>query len=1395
MVQITRKKILPNLDFSDFDSIKITLASPEQIKLWSYGEVKKPETINYRTFRPERDGLFCEKLFGPVRDWECNCGKYKFVKHKGVVCDRCGVEVTESKVRRERMGHIELAVPVTHVWFLRKPPSRVGMFLEMPLIDLERIIYYLRYLVTDDLKDVDGNVVVKQDACITQEEYHKYRQEHGDRLKVDIGAGAIRKLLEKINLQKEIQNIRSNIVKTQSDAERSRLTKRLRLFEGFEKSGMRPEWMIMTMLPVIPPDLRPLVPLEGGRFATSDLNDLYRRVINRNNRLKHIQTLKAPEIMINNEKRLLQEAIDALIENGSRSSPVLGAGGRPLKSFSDILKGKQGRFRQNLLGKRVDYSGRSVIVVGPNLKLHQCGLPKEMAVELFKPFILHRLIKKENVTLKAAKRILEKHKPEIWSILEDIIKDHPVLLNRAPTLHRISIQAFEPILVEGKAIQLHPLTCAAFNADFDGDQMAVHVPLSPESQLESRILMLATNNIFSPASGKPITVASQDMVLGCAYLTSVKSGEKGEGMIFSSPDEVISAYQRGHVALNAKIKLHGVTKICEEGLKHNEVFNASKWGDWTTPGRVIFSDILPGRIGFVNKFIGKKELLDIVDNCYRILGRYRTVVLLDDLKQLGFKYATISGLSISIMDMKIPPQKKELVQKARKEVEEIEGQAMKGLITETERYNKVIDIWTHVTDRIADLMFDEMKKEHLLPYRHGDVRFNPIFMMANSGARGNKQQVRQLAGMRGLMARPQKKMTGQVGEIIESPVISNFREGLSVLEYFISTHGGRKGLADTALKTADAGYLTRKLVDASHNVVVMELDCGTINGVRIGALQSGEEIIEPFEDRIVGRVTLDNITGIVTDAVTGELKDEMIIQEGEIITLEQAKKIIQAGIEQIRIRSVLTCEARLGVCSKCYGLNLATGKNASVGDAVGIIAAQSIGEPGTQLTLRTFHIGGTASRVVRKSQIMAERTSVVKLHNLKAVRDRENNLIVLTRNSEIILSEINAKRKDVYRLPYGARLKVKDNQTVEKGTRVVEWDPYSLSIISEHDGKVRYEDVIEGKTLHEDKSKVTGMVERVVIECRGEKLSPQLVVTKDGKQMATYPLPVDTILSVGNGSEVRVGDVIAQIPQEVIKSKDITGGLPRVAELFEARHPKNASVISEIDGSIRLGLTQKGTPKVTVTNEQSGMSMEYEIPAGRHLVVYEGDRVGAGEPLTDGAIDPHDILKVKGAKEVQEFLVNEIQQVYRLQGVTINDKHIEIIVRQMLSNVRITDPGSSTFLYGEIIQRRVYEVERSRLEVLKKKISKEKGKQEAKNIKLPETQPVLLGVTKASLASESFISAASFQETTRILTDAATLGEVDNLKGLKENVIIGHLIPAGTGLKKETVEVQRQSGR
>lgn len=1365
-----KKKGFSTVNFNDFDAIRLSVASPEEIRSWSYGEVRKPETINYRTFKPERDGLFCERIFGPVRDWECACGKYKYIKYKGVVCDRCGVEVTESRVRRERMGSIDLAVPVLHVWYLRKAPSRIGTLLGLRLTDLEKVTYYARYIVLEDFKDEDGKVKYASRTLLSDEEYHKALKEHGDKVKVGIGADAIRQLLEKIDLKSEVKVIRERFKNIESEAERNKLIKRLRIVEGFLYSKSRPEWMVLKVLPVIPPDLRPLVPLEGGRFATSDLNDLYRRIINRNNRLKHIESLRAPEVMIHNEKRLLQEAVDALIENGARGKVVVGAGGRLLKSLSDILKGKQGRFRQNLLGKRVDYSGRSVIVVGPSLKQSQCGLPKEMALELFKPFIIRELMKRENVTLKAAKRMLERAKPEIWDILEQVTRDLPIMLNRAPTLHRLGVQAFMPVLIEGKSIQLHPLTCAAFNADFDGDQMAVHVPLSLEAQLEAKLLMMSSNNILSPASGKPIAVPSQDMILGMAYMTKVKNGVKGEGGYFASPEEVVSAYQNETVSLNAKIKVAGINKLVEEGLNDKEQRDHAKWKDFTSVGRILFNQIVPSEMGYINNPISKKEVSGLVDRCYRTLGAYKTSVFLDSMKQLGYTYATKAGLSISVSDFHTPPEKLQFVNRAFSQVKDIAKQAKMGIITDSERYNKIIDLWTHVTDAISDHMFHQMQGQESRQWKEGEKKFNPVFMMADSGARGSRQQIRQLGGMRGLMQKPQKKLTGAVGEIIENPVISNFREGLSVLEYFISTHGGRKGLADTALKTADAGYLTRRLVDVAHDIVVSEEDCNTINGISVGTLQSGEDVIETMEERVAGRVCLDN--------VVDPLADERIVKTGEMISTAQAKKLAKAGIDRIRIRSVLTCEAAHGVCAQCYGLNLATGKKVEVGEAVGIIAAQSIGEPGTQLTLRTFHIGGTASRVIQRSQIVAKESGSVRFHGIRVLTNRDNQQICVARNGFISIREAGGKERSHYEVRYGARVKVGEGKKVDKGDLLVEWDPYSLPIITEEEGTVKLEDIVEGVTLHEEKNRITGLIERVIIEHRAEALHPQIVIlNKAKKAVATYPLPVDTNLVVQDGDKVHTGDVLAKIPQEISKSKDITGGLPRVAELFEARKPKSPAVISEIEGTVKLAPTPKGGLKVIVTNEETGLQRDYNVPQGKHLVVYEGDRVGVGEPLVDGAINPHDILKVKGAKEVQEFLVNEIQEVYRLQGVVINDKHIEIIVRRMLSNVAITKSGETDLLAGEIVHRTKFRA----------------ANKEAKKSAQAEAQPVLLGITKASLSSESFISAASFQETTRILVEAATTGSVDNLKGLKENVIIGHLIPAGTGFyERKLIEKQEE---
>ncbi|MDD5687356.1 MAG: DNA-directed RNA polymerase subunit beta' [Elusimicrobia bacterium] len=1360
-----KRKSVPQLNYADFDKIKISLASPEIIHSWSYGEVRKPETINYRTFKPERDGLFCEKIFGPVHDWECNCGKYKYIKHKGVTCDRCGVEVTESKVRRERMGHIDLATPIAHTWFLRKNPSKLATLLDMKLSDIEKIVYYARYVVISVEKN-EEKLPIYEKQLITDEEYQKFKGETSLKFKVGIGASAILDLIKNINLEDEAKSLRAGLKKERSEINKVKMVKRLRLVDGFFKAGIKPEWMILTVIPVLPPDLRPLVPLEGGRFAASDLNDLYRRIVNRNNRLRHLESLKSPELMIHNEKRLLQESVDSLIENGAKGKVVTGAGSRPLKSLSDVIKGKTGRFRQNLLGKRVDYSGRSVIVVGPELKLNQCGLPKEMALELFKPYIIREILNKGLVSsLKAAKRFLEKQRPEVWDILENITKNHPVMLNRAPTLHRLGIQAFEPVLIEGRAIRLHPLTCAAFNADFDGDQMAVHIPLSVEAIKEVREKILSTNNLLLPSNGRPVVSPSQDMVVGCAYLTKLKSNVPGEGKIFSSKEEVITAYQNEQVDLNAKIKVSGINKIREEKLQKSEQSNPEKWTDYTTVGRVIFNSVLPKEIGFINKAIGKKDISNIVETSFKQLGKDVTVSLLDDLKKLGFKYVTLSGLSISLNDILVPSEKEHIIKEARKEVREVEGQSKKGIITNLERYNRVIDIWTHATDTICDLMFERMAEQEKLPYKKDTPKFNSIFIMADSGARGSRAQVRQLGGMRGLMAKPAKRLTGQIGEIIEQPVESNFREGLTVLEYFISTHGGRKGLADTALKTSEAGYLTRRLVEVAHDVVVTEEDCGTINSIKVGAIVAGGEAIEPLSERIIGRCAVDNVVGVI-QTPSGEYKEELIIEENKIITAEAAEKVKKAGIETIRIRSVLTCETKYGVCAKCYGQNLGSGKIAEVGDAVGIIAAQSIGEPGTQLTLRTFHIGGTASRIIKVASIVSEKDATVKFYNLRTIKNRSGKIIVVSRNAEVQL--VSGREKKSYKLPHGSEIQFVSEKRVPKGTVVAEWDPYTLPIITEYSGKARLHDVAEGLTMHEIEDKISNQKERIIAEYRGAKMNPQIVINDSSKKVASYPLPVGTHIVVFNEQPVEVGDVIAKIPREYTKSKDITGGLPRVAELFDARKPKNAAIISELEGVVKVG-TEKGTTVVTIESDSS-MKRQYMISQGKHLIVYDGDRVSVGEPLTDGSINPHDILDVLGVKGVQEHLVNEIQEVYRLQGVSINDKHIEVIVRQMLLHLKIEKAGDSEFLAGEIINKFDFDA-------MNKKVKSKDGES-------AEAKSILLGITRSALSSKSFISAASFQETPRILVDAAVRGAIDNLTGLKENVIIGHLIPAGTGIKK-----------
>ncbi len=1360
-----KEKAVEKLNYDNFNSIKLMIASPKDIREWSYGEVKKPETINYRTFRAERDGLFCERIFGPIKDYECNCGRYKYPRHRGVVCERCGVEVTEKEVRRERMGHIELAVSVAHIWYMRKPPSRIGMILDLKRSDVERIVYYAAYIIT---KVVDksirlGDKRLKEGDLISIEDYQVLTEEYGTDFEALIGGEAIYKLLKTVDLKKIAKDIRRNLESDKGGkGQRRHWRRRLKVIEDFIKSGNVPTNMLMTCVPVIPPDLRPLVPLKGGKFASSDLNDLYRRIINRNNRLKQISEMGAPTVMLHNEKRLLQEAVDALIQNGARGKVVTGTGNRPLKSLSDTIKGKQGRFRRNLLGKRVDYSGRSVIVVGPHLKLNQCGLPKEMALELYSPFILRDLLKKGLASnLKTARPMLEAKGPEIFDILEDIIAEHPVLLNRAPTLHRLGIQAFEPVLIEGKAIQLHPLVTAAFNADFDGDQMAVHVPISPESCIEAKIMVLATNNIISPSNGASIVTPTQDIVMGCNYLSKIKRGVKGEGSIFSSSEEVETAFYSDEIDLHARIKVKGINKIKEDKSWSKKDFNApDMWKDYTSVGRVIFNSYLPEDLEYVNKEITKKVMNEIVEKCFWGKGKYKTIQLLDKIKKLGYKYATLSGISLSIDDMHVPTNKEELIKKAENKVKEVEKNYSKGIITNVERYNNIIDIWSHVTEQIADRMIKEIKGKDAEIYDSKARKFNPVQLMATSGARGSIDQVRQLGGMRGLMSRPQKKVTGATGEIIESPIKSNFREGLTVLEYFISTHGGRKGLADTALKTADAGYLTRRLVDVAHNVVVVEEDCATVNGIRVGAMKEGNEVIEDFASRIEGRVSLQSVVDPVTD--------EKIVSEDELISRKAAERIEKSEITNIRIRSALTCETKNGICSKCYGTDLSTGKLARPGLAVGIIAAQSIGEPGTQLTLRTFHIGGTASRVAQRSAIVSHYNGDVEFVGVKSIKNSKGEYINVSRKGKLVIRK-NGKIIDEYDLRYGARLykrPLKKGQPVKRGDVLTEWDPFSMPIINEVDGKLKLKDIIEGITVKEEINQATGRTERVIIPYKSPKLHPQMEVHTPGGEKNNYPLPVDTHLVANEGSEVKVGDILAKIPQEVIKTRDITGGLPRVTELFEARKPKNCAIITEVDGVVRLGITEKGAFKVTIESEKTE-PRTYTMPPGKHLVVYEGDKVYAGEPLTDGPINPHDMLMVKGEKDVQEYLVNEVQGVYRLQGVKINDRHIEIIIRQMLSFVQIVDSGDTTLLEKEIVKKRVVDKINKEME--------EKGKRPARHTSK------LLGIAKASLAGESFISAASFQETTRILTEAAVAGQVDYLKGLKENVIIGKLIPVGTG--------------
>jgi DNA-directed RNA polymerase subunit beta' len=1331
-----------------FDAIRIKLAAPQKIRDWSHGEVKKPETINYRTFKPERDGLFCARIFGPTKDYECACGKYKRMKFAGVVCDKCGVEVTRARVRRERMGHIELASPVSHVWFFKGLPSRIGQLLDMSLRELEKILYFEEYVVLESKLPA-----IKKKELLSVDKARKLLDEHGpEALKVGMGAEAIRELLRDLDLDALARDLRAQMLGETSVQKRKKIVKRLKVIEAFLKSGNQPDWMILEVIPVIPPELRPLVPLDGGRFATSDLNDLYRRVINRNNRLKRLMDLKAPEIIIRNEKRMLQEAVDALFDNGRRGRVITGPNNRPLKSLSDTLKGKQGRFRQNLLGKRVDYSGRSVIVVGPYLKLHQCGLPKKMALELFKPFILRKLEERGIASsIKAAKKYVEKERPEVWDILEDVIKEHPILLNRAPTLHRLGIQAFEPILVEGKAIEIHPLVCTAFNADFDGDQMAVHVPLSMEAQLEAQVLMLASNNILSPANGAPLAVPTQDMVLGIYYLTKERLGTpeqpvRGEGRLFADPEEVRVAYDNEDVDLQARINLRWKGEVIA-----------------TTVGRTLLNEIVPEPLRFENRELKKKEITQLVGRCYNMLGNEATVAFLDELKDLGFRYATLSGLSIGIDDMHVPSAKDRHITEARRQVNEVEQQYQDGVITNGERYNKVVDIWAHTTELIAEEMFRELEGGE----QGGE--FNPIYMMADSGARGSRQQIRQLAGMRGLMAKPS-------GEIIETPITSNFREGLTVLEYFTSTHGARKGLADTALKTADSGYLTRRLVDVSQDMIVSERDCGTVKYIEVTPLVEGGDIIQSLRDRVIGRVAAED----VRDLLSGEI----IVQANNEITEEVAQAIEDAGIERVRIRSVLVCETKRGICVMCYGRNLGTWRLAELGEAVGIIAAQSIGEPGTQLTMRTFHIGGTAQRVA-EGRHESKGAGLVRFHNIRTVVNRDGDLVALTRNGEVGVLDDRGRERERYPVTYGAKLKVKPDQRIKAKTPLVEWDPFTNPILTEVAGRVEYQDVIDNVTVREEFDDVTGLARKVIIEDAESRMQPAIVIRGKSEEPGAserhrYPLPVRAVLNVADGAEVFVGDVIAKIVREATRTKDITGGLPRVAELFEARKPKEQAVITEIDGRVEMAGVVKGMRKIVIRAD-NGETKDYLIPRGKHVIVHEGDRVKAGEPLMDGSPNPHDYLAVLGDRELQRYLVNEVQEVYRLQGVTINDKHIEIIVRQMLRRVRIEEVGDTEFVVGELVDKFVFQEENERV--------LGQGKRPA------TAKPVLLGITKASLSTDSFISAASFQETTRVLTEAAISGKTDDLRGLKENVIVGRLIPAGTGLNNYTrVEVLTPPG-
>ena len=1354
----------PTRQTLDFDAIKIGLASPDMIRSWSYGEVKKPETINYRTFKPERDGLFCAAIFGPIKDYECLCGKYKRMKHRGVVCEKCGTEVTLAKVRRERMGHIDLATPVAHIWFLKSLPSRIGLMLDMTLRDIERILYFEAYVVIDP-----GLTPLERGSLLTEEQHLQAVQDHGDEFDARMGAEAVYELLKTIDLNAELLTLKEEIASTNSETKLKRLSKRIKLVEAFIESGNRPEFMVMTVLPVLPPDLRPLVPLDGGRFATSDLNDLYRRVINRNNRLKRLLELSAPDIIVRNEKRMLQEAVDALMDNGRRGRAITGTNKRPLKSLADMIKGKQGRFRQNLLGKRVDYSGRSVIVVGPTLRLHECGLPKKMALELFKPFIFSKLQRRGlATTIKAAKKLVEREEAEVWDILEEVIREHPVMLNRAPTLHRLGIQAFEPVLVEGKAIQLHPLVCTAFNADFDGDQMAVHVPLSLEAQLEARALMMSTNNILSPANGEPIIVPSQDVVLGLYYMTRQLINKKGEGMVFANLSEVKRAYDNRVAELHAAVKVripHTVVEADGTKVKKNAIVE-------TTVGRALLAEILPEGLPFklINTELKKKAISGLINECYRQLGLKETVVFADQLMYTGFRYATRAGVSIGIDDMIIPDEKKGILTEAEAEVNEIQEQYASGLVTAGERYNTVVDIWSRTNEQIAAAMLKGIGTEKVTDAKGESVdqkSMNSLYIMADSGARGSAAQIRQLAGMRGLMAKPD-------GSIIETPIKANFREGLDVQQYFNSTHGARKGLADTALKTANSGYLTRRLVDVAQDVVITELDCGTHNGLTMTPIVEGSDIVEPLRERVLGRVVAEDVFAPGND-------EDPIVERNTLLDEKWVMKLEDAGVQAVKVRSTITCESRFGVCSRCYGRDLARGHLVNRGEAVGVIAAQSIGEPGTQLTMRTFHIGGAASRAAAVDKITVRTTGTVKINNLKTVQHEAGHLVAVSRSGEISVLDTQGRERERHKLPYGATLNAKDGATITAGQVVASWDPHNHPIISEVAGSVRFVDFVEGVTAIEKTDELTGLASIEITDPKrrgsaGKDLRPIVrIVGKDGKDLvipgtdlpAQYLLPPRALVTLQDGAPVGVGDVVARIPQEASKTRDITGGLPRVADLFEARKPKDQAVLAERSGIISFGKDTKGKQRLII-KDADGNEHEELIPKYRQIIVFEGEHVAKGETIVDGEPNPQDILRLKGVGELAAYLTKEIQDVYRLQGVKINDKHIEVIIRQMLRKVEIVEPGDSHYLRGE-------QAERLRLVDVNAKL-------ESKNEMPAKFDPVLLGITKASLATESFISAASFQETTRVLTEAAVRGTRDTLRGLKENVIVGRLIPAGTGL-------------